>query len=345
MKTMRALRYLGPKKLKVEQVSMPSLKDDEVLLKVISVGICGSDVHGYLGITGRRIEPMTMGHEFCGEVVENNIPGSKFQIGDRVSVQPVDFCGECDYCKQGFTNLCENKKFFGVMDVDGAFAEYIAVKEKLLFKMPDNVDDYLGALVEPYAVGYSAVEKIESLEDKTVLIIGSGTIGLTVLQLVQNLKPNKIIVSDLSEARLKKAEELGANYTINPSKENAVETIKKYNSDRLVDVVFEAVGVEATANQSIDCVKPYGEIVWIGNSQKEIKINMQSIVTESKTVKGTYIYTQEDFGKVHNILMSGVINTKSFITEIISLEEAVNKFEDINNNPDNYIKVIVDPRK
>jgi threonine dehydrogenase-like Zn-dependent dehydrogenase len=345
MQTMKALRYLGPKTLKVEEVPVPVLKDNEVLLKVISVGICGSDVHGYLGITGRRIEPMTMGHEFCGEVVENNVHNSKLKIGDRVSVQPVEFCGTCDFCKLGLTNLCENKRFFGVMDVDGAFAEYIAVREDLLFKMPDNVEDYLGALVEPYAVGYSAVNKVSSVEGKSVLVIGAGTIGLTVLQLVKNLNPKKIIVSDLSDTRLAKAKELGADNIINPLKEDSVEAIKTVNGGKQVDFVFEAVGVEATANQSIDCVKPFGEIVWIGNSQQEITINMQSIVTEGKTIKGTYIYTQEEFGQVHDILMSEKIDTKSFITEIIGLEEAVAKFEDIDQNPDKYIKVIVDPRK
>ena len=230
------------------------------------------------------------------------------------------------------------------MDVDGAFAEYLAVNEKLLFKMAEEVPDYVGALVEPFAVGYGAVNKISNLENKNILIIGAGTIGLTVLQLVQVHSPNKIFVSDLSNSRLEKAKEFGADIIINPLEDDPIAVIKENLSGNLVDVVFEAVGVQATANQSIDCVKPYGEIVWIGNSQQEIRINMQSIVTEARTIKGTYIYTQEEFEETHNILMSGRVKTKEFITEIISLEEAVSKFGDINNNPDNYIKVIVDPR-
>ena len=151
---MRALRFLAPYKLEVQEMPVPVPKDDECLLKVRACGICGSDPHGYTGKTGRRIPPMTMGHEFAAEVFETGSAVTKFKKGDRVVPQPINFCGHCENCRRGLTMLCLNKKFFGVLDTDGAMAEYVSVPEKLLYRLPEGTSFYHGALVEPYAVTY-----------------------------------------------------------------------------------------------------------------------------------------------------------------------------------------------
>ncbi|MCI8418480.1 MAG: alcohol dehydrogenase catalytic domain-containing protein [Lachnospiraceae bacterium] len=340
---MKALRYLGPEKLEVQEVPVPEPGKGEVLVKVKGCGICGSDVHGYYGLTGRRIPPMTMGHEFSGEIAGLGQGAEKFKVGDRVIVQPIDFCGSCENCQKGMTMLCLNKRFFGVLTTDGAMAEYVAVPEKLLYPVPENSDCYIGALAEPYAVAYGAVEKAGDLEGKNVLIIGAGMIGACVLQLAKLKNPAKLIVSDLSDARLKTALELGADAVINPKNEDYMEALSRLTDGAMIDTSIECVGVQASANQAIKCLKVGGTAVWVGMSQKEMTINMQDVVCSARRVLGSFNYTHEEFGQVAKIVTSGRLATDKLITKVVSLEEAVEVFPDIHNRPDDYLKVIIDP--
>jgi len=340
---MKALRYLGEKTLEVQEITAPEPKKGEVLIRVKGCGICGSDVHGYLGLTGRRLPPMTMGHEFAGEVAKRGPEAERFGVGEKVIVQPIHFYGECENCKDGLTMLCLNKRFFGVLTQDGAMAEYIAVPEKLLYKLPEDSNCYVGALTEPYAVAYGAVLKAGNLEGKTVLVIGAGTIGACVLQLVKTKNPAKIIVSDLSDARLRTTKELGADAVINPAKEDFMEAVSGITGGAMIDISIECVGVQATANQSIQCLRVGGTAVWVGMSQKEMTINMQDVVCSARRVLGSFNYTHEEFGQVAEIVTSGKLATDKLITKVISLHEAVEVFDDIHKNPDAYLKVIIDP--
>jgi L-iditol 2-dehydrogenase len=182
---MKGIVYEGPNKMIYQDVPDVSPKQGEVKLRVKACGICGSDVHGYLGLTGRRLKPMMMGHEFAGEVVELGTGVSNRKIGDKVAVYPVDFCGECEMCKKGDVHLCLHKRAFGVLDVDGAFAEYICVPEKCCFTVKDNVPYAIGSLMEPLAVSYRGVGHAGDLSGKNVLLVGTGTIGLLALACVK----------------------------------------------------------------------------------------------------------------------------------------------------------------
>lgn len=341
---MKALRYLGPRKLEIRELPTPEPARGEVLIKVLACGICGSDVHGYLGLTGRRLEPMTMGHEFCGEIVKTGVAANQFKTGDQVIVQPIHFCGECVNCKRGLTMLCLNKRFFGVLSVDGAMAEYVSVPEKLLYPLPDHCAPYTGALVEPYAVAYGGVLKAGDIEGKTVLVIGAGTIGVCVLQLLKLRKPGKLIVSDLSDSRLNTSLELGADAVINPAKQDFMETLQELTTGSMIDISIECVGVQPTANQSIQCLKAGGASVWLGMSQKEMTINMQDIVCSARRVLGSFNYTHEEFGQVAKIVTSGQLATDKLVSRIVSLEEAAGIFPEIHEHPDDYLKVMIDPQ-
>lgn len=342
---MKALRYLGPNTLEVRQLPDPVPQSGEVLLRVRACGICGSDVHGYLGLTGRRIPPMTMGHEFAAEVVGAGHATAGFKPGDSVVVQPINFCGECVNCKRGLTNMCLNKKFFGVLTVDGALAEYVAVPEKLLYHLPAGCSYEMGALTEPYAVAYGSLVKSGSLKDQTVMIIGAGTIGLCILQLAKLHNPQTVVVCDLSEARLQAALDLGADAVINPGNEEYLEAVERLTGGRMLDVTIEAVGVEATANQSVKALKVGGVSVWVGMSQKEMTINMQDVVCSAREIRGSFNYTHKEFGEVVNLLGSGKIAAEKLISKIISLKEAPDTFAALHEHPDRYIKILVDPQK
>lgn len=342
---MKTLRYLGDKKLEVQQIAAPVPSEGEVLLRVRACGICGSDVHGWLGLTGRRIPPMSMGHEFSAEVVENGPGAGKFSPGQLVVVQPIFFCGECANCRQGLTNMCLNKLFFGVLELDGAMAEYISVPEKLLYPLPESCNSYIGALAEPYAVAYGSLVKSGSLEGKSVLVIGAGTIGLCIVQLAKLHNPKQIIVCDLSEQRLNAAKSFGADAVINPKNEDYLDKVSQLTGGMMMDVCIEAVGVEATANQSIKALKVGGMAVWVGMSQKEMTINMQDIVCSAREIRGTFNYTHKEFGEVVELLGQGKIDAGKLITEVVSLENAPAAFEALHASPDKYIKVIIDPQK
>lgn len=342
---MKALRFIKTRELIVEEREIPEINPDEVLVKVMACGICGSDVHGYLGLTGRRIPPMTMGHEFSGIITKTGANVNEFNLNDAVIVQPINFCNNCDNCKNGLTNMCTNKKFFGVLTEGGAMAQYIAVPQKLLYRLPKNCSFEVGALAEPYAVAYGSVKKAGDLKGKQVLIIGAGTIGLCILQLVKLQNPAQVIVCDLSTERLKTAKKLGADEAIHSGKENFLEKIKILTNNKMMDLSIEAVGVEATANQSIKCLKAGGTAIWVGMSQKEMTINMQDIVCSARRVIGSFNYTHKEFGEVVKLIGEGGMPSEALISKTVSLQEAAQAFEDLYNCPDQYIKIIIKPNQ
>lgn len=338
---MKAVVYEGPKVLIYKDVADVTPKSNEVKIKVKACGICGSDIHGYLGITGRRIPPVIMGHEFSGEVVQLGDCVDNIEVGDRVAAYPIDFCGECEMCKKGDVHLCLNKRAFGVLDIDGAFAEYICVPSKVCFKLKDSISYKVGSIIEPLAVSYRAIAHLGDLKGKDVLIVGTGTIGLLALACVKIQNPNKIYVSDLSDTRLKIAKQMGADVIINPSVDNLQEIIMAETNNKGVDAVAEAVGVAATVKQGIEALSFGGSAVWIGISSKLIDIEMQKIVTRELTVKGTFLYGFDEFKTVVDILNEGKIDITPLLSSEISLEELPDKMKMISENPGDLIKVTV----
>lgn len=342
---MRALKYVAPGKLEIQNVEEPILAEGEVLIEVKACGICGSDVHGYLGLTGRRTPPMTMGHEFSGKVVAVKEGEDAAIVGTDVIVQPIHFCGTCKNCRKGLTNMCLNKRFFGVLEENGAMQEYLAVPRKLLYQLPERCSYDIGALAEPFAVAYGSIKKAGSLEGKNVLIVGAGTIGICILQIAKLQNPKKIIVSDLSDARLERARELGADETINPMKTDYMEEVSRMTEQEMIDVSIEAVGVQATANQSIKVLTIGGKSIWVGMSQKEMEINMQDIVCSARSVLGSFNYTHKEFGEVVELLGSGRMDSEKLISKIVSLDDAPGAFADLHEKPDKFLKIIIHPGK
>jgi len=339
---MKALMYQGPNKLEIMDIPQPVPEKGELLLKVKACGICGSDVHGYLGITGRRLEPMIMGHEFSAEVVglgEETKLG--FKVGDRVAIQPCVSCWQCDKCKEGYNNVCENRDFMGAMDYNGALVEYMCVPEKLAYKLPEDMSYGVGALIEALAVAYSGVKKAGNLEGKNVVIIGGGAIGQLVLTCVKVQKPKKVILSDLSDFRLSTAKKLGADATINPNGKNFEEEVRKAFDGEKADIAIEAVGIGPTVSQALASLKPQGTCVWIGNSAQTIEVNMQQIVTGELKIIGSYLYTHEEFGEAIDFIHKNKVDLSELISKEITLEEAPQMFEDLTTQTEKYLKCIV----
>lgn len=337
---MKGIVYKGPEILNYEDVKDVSPKSNEVKIKVKACGICGSDVQGYLGRTGRRLAPMIMGHEFAGEIVEAGCDVTDRKIGERVSAYPVDFCGKCEMCKKGQVQLCLNKRAFGVLDVDGAFAEYICVPSKCCFPLEDDVPYTTGCLMEPLAVSYRGVNHAGNLKGKNVLLVGTGTIGLLALACVRMENPKKIFVSDLSDNRLKIASEMGADVVINPGKQDFKRTILDQTDGKGVDVSIEAVGITPTVQQAMSALKLGGTAVWIGNNKPLIEVKMQEIVTRELKVQGSFLYGYDEFKTVVGLLNQKKLNVAPLISEEISLREVPEYFDKLAHNPGDLIKVV-----
>jgi len=338
---MKGLVYHGEKKLRWEEVPDPEIGEDQLLVECRAVGVCGSDLHGYLGLTGRRIPPMIMGHEFSGVVRQTGKKVKRFAPGDRVCVQPIQFCGTCAFCSQGFQNICPNKKILGVMDFDGAMAELVAVNEDHAFGLAEGVSFADGSMVEPFSVTHAAVKQAPDLRGKNVAIVGAGTIGLCLLQFVVMGKPRRIIATDLSENRLSIAGDLGAHTLVNPGQEDAVKAVLEATDGMGADIVFEAVGESPTARQSIDLAKIRGRIVWIGNSAKMVEIDMQKVVTTELNIQGSYGFTTETFKETLALMNAGKLRAERIISMKQPLSEGAAVFEKMLREKDRYIKAIL----
>ena len=338
---MKGLVYHGPRELVWEEVSDVQLGPKDVRIKIKAVGICGSDVHGYLGITGRRTAPMIMGHEFSGVVDQVGDEVTTVFVGDRVTAQPVQFCGVCEFCVQGLTNLCTDKRFFGVLDCNGAMAEYLAVSERLIYKLPDSLGYEAGALAEAVAVAYRGVKTAGDLTGKQVLVIGAGTIGLLVLAIVKLRGAEQVFISDLSDERLEVAKSMGADVLLNPEKGDIKQTVLELTGGKGVDISLEAVGVTPSARQSIELLRTGGHAVWIGNSAKFVEIPMQDVVTREIRVDGTFIYTHEEFGEAVELLGSGALHVEPMISLVADMKQGPELFAKLADDPGNLIKVIL----
>ena len=335
---MKALMFTNIRELQLQDVPKPEIQSPEdVIVKVRSVGICGSDLHGYAGLTGRRTPPLVMGHEFTGQV--EAVGGANgASVGQRVAIQPLEVCYHCDQCLAGQQNLCEKRALIG-MHRPGAYAEYVRVPVSNLFPIPDQLTYEAGAMVEPLSVAVHAVSLAPIHPYDTALIVGAGTIGLLTLVVLRQTAVRRIIVSDLSDARLKAARALGADITVNVRHENLLDVISQETRNG-VDLAFEAVGVSATAQQTLAAIRTQGTLVWIGNSEKLIEVDMQSIVTREIRILGSYGMNQRDFGRSLAMLADGLIPIDQLITRRARLEEGPALFDELLAD-DTVVKCVI----
>lgn len=339
---MKALVFHGAKDLRYEDVPTPSMGKGEVLIRVRASGICGSDIHGYTGKSDRRCPPMIMGHEFAGDVVDVSPEIHRFGPGDRVVVQPLLFCGTCDMCQAGLTNVCRSKSLFGVFSKNGAMAEFISVPEKQVLPIPESISYETASLMEPLAVAYSAVSKAVFSDQRKnrVVVIGCGAIGLCIMKLVKAIADAEIIALDMQEYRLKAARLMGADHGLNSSKDEfqaRLETLIPQGAD----IAFEAVGLAATVRLALASIGVNGQCIWVGNSAKNVDVDMQDIVVGMKTIRGTYAYTHDDFRKVLDFMIAKNLDLSPLVSKVAPLSQGAEMFARLSSGKDELIKVIL----
>jgi len=322
--------------------------DEDILIRVKACGICGSDVHGSTGKTGRRIPPLIMGHEAAGivEDIGKNVNVKDFEKADRVCFDSTVYCNRCEPCQAGFYNRCKKRQVLGVSTPDfkrhGAFAEYVAVPWWIVSKIPDHLSFTHAALLEPVSIGVHAANRATISANDTVVVIGAGTIGLFILQACKLKRARSVIVCDINEFRLDIAQKLGADKVVNPAKSDLTQTVLKQTKGKGADVAFEAVGYADTFQAAISVTKMGGHLVAVGNLQKMAEFDLQQFIARELTFTGSYASSGE-FRDCIELVASGKINVAPLISDVLPLEQGPHAFERLLKSEENLVKIVLEP--
>ncbi|WP_423129117.1 galactitol-1-phosphate 5-dehydrogenase [Gaoshiqia sp. Z1-71] len=329
-----------------KEVEKPVIAGDEVLVRVKAVGICGSDVHGMDGSTGRRIPPVIMGHEASGQIVEvgKNVTG--WSAGDRVTFDSTIYRLDDWYTRKGLYNLSDNRVVLGVScgeyRMHGAFAEFVAVPQHILYRLPDQVTYTQAAMVEPVAVAMHALSLAKPGLNDTVVIVGAGMIGLFVIQLLKVAGCGKIIAVDLDDDKLILAAQLGATHCFNSKQVNVPAELASLTNGRGADQAFEAVGITPTVQLAIASVRKGGKLTLLGNLAPTIEFPLQAVVTRQLNVQGSCAICGE-YPAVLDLVAAGKVNVDALVSAEAPLSEGADWFKRLYAKEKGLVKVILKP--
>ena len=342
---MKALLLSKYRQLEVTETANPTIGDDEVLIRVEACGICGSDVHGYDGSSGRRIPPIVMGHEAAGTITAVGSRVKGLSAGDRITLDSTVYCGQCANCLRGLINLCDQRQVLGVSCGEyrraGAFAEYVAAPARIVHKLPDSISFPEASMLEAVAVAMHAVSLAETPPDSTALVIGAGTIGLLILQALRAAGCSKVFITDVDSSRLKLASDLGATETILADADTLTQLLKLTHGAG-VDVALEAVGRTETIKTSIQSVRKGGTVVLVGNISPEVVIPLQVVVSRQIRLQGSCASAGE-YPRAIELMARADIRVKPLISAIAPLEDGPRWFERLYTGEPNLMKVVLAP--
>lgn len=345
---MKALLLTAPSTLELVDYPDPAPGDDEVVVRIHACGICGSDIHGWDGSTGRRRPPLIMGHEAAGEVIATGPRVQAWRPGDRVTFDSTISCGTCRFCAEGQVNLCENRRVVGVAPTEyrqqGAFAERLALPARILYRLPDDLSFEHAAMVEPVSIAVHAVQRIPLAPESTAVVIGSGMIGLLVIQALRWAGAKNIVAVDLADNRLALARQLGATHAINSGSTDAAAEVARITGGLGAEVAFEVVGFTPTLNLALAVLKRGGACVLVGNlSPKTQDFPLQAVVTKELRIVGSCASAGE-YPLCLDLIARGVIDVKPMIETVAPLADGADWFSRLSaKDGGRYMKVILAP--
>ncbi len=340
---MKALVHTAPYVMEYTDWPTPEPGPDDLLVQVKACAICGSDIKGYSGSTGRRQPPIIMGHEASGVVaaVGENVQG--FAEGDRVTFDSTVYCLKCDYCLSGHWNLCDNREVLGVSEGTyrrhGAMAEYVLVPYRIAVHMPDGLSHAQAALVETTSVGVHAANRTPLQLNDTVVIVGAGGVGLVALQAIRLKGAGKIIVTDLSPSRLEMARAMGADITIRADAPDMLEQLFAATGPRGADATLEAVGIQTTIDTALEITRKGGSLTLIGNVAPRVEMGLQSITSREITLYGVCACNGEIAACVE-LIASGRINVDPFISDYARIEDGQAVFDRLYKGVEGNIRTV-----
>ncbi|KAH8781866.1 chaperonin 10-like protein [Hyaloscypha finlandica] len=370
MASIRALRFHGRKDIRVENVTAQKCGNDEIRVKIAYCGICGSDVHEYLGgpifspqpgqknpYTGAEL-PIIMGHEMSGTILEIGSSITGFKVGQNIAINPsLDDRHHgrepCGICKSGRLNLCKSWATYGLNAHGGGFADEIVVKPFSCIPLPEGVSLKAAALAEPLAVASHMIRISGFKAGQDVVILGGGPIGLALLLLLKSKGVRKVIVSEVAETRSRQATKFGADLVINPlaksgnvSTDPVLDAVQRVIGEDGADIAFDAMGIQSTLDTALKVVKPGGVVFNVAIHEKPLLMNPNSFSFTEVKLMGGICYTHEDFVDVLEVLASGRIRAEDMITSVVPLEKAVQGgFLELINNKAEHVKILIQPSK
>jgi L-iditol 2-dehydrogenase len=343
---MKALVLSAYNHLELTDVPSPVAGPNEVLVRVEACGICGSDVHGYDGSSGRRIPPIVMGHEAAGVVASVGGTVRGFAPGDRVTFDSTVYCGVCDYCLRGEVNLCDNRQVVGVSCGDyrreGAFAEYVRVPKHIVYKLPEGLSFAEAAMLEAVSVALHAVRVSALRGGERALVVGAGMIGLLTLQAAKAAGCSQVIIADVDATRLDLARKVGADIVVHASGAELLSQVLARTDGKGVDVAFEAVGRNETVAVAIDAVRKGGTVTLIGNITAEVTLPLQKVVTREIRLQGSAASAGE-YPRAMELMTSGLIQVQPLITAVAPLADGPQWFARLHAREPNLMKVVLAP--
>jgi L-iditol 2-dehydrogenase len=344
---MNALILSEYRQFTIGDMPVPACGPTDVLIQIAACGICGSDVHGFDGSSGRRVPPIVMGHEAAGTVTAVGSEVTSVAPGDRVTFDSTVSCAKCDFCLRGEVNLCDHRQVVGVSCGDyrraGAFAEYIAVPEYIVYPLPPSLPFADAAMLEAVSVALHAV-KLSPIEGgETALVIGAGMIGLLTLQAALVAGCSRVIVADVDASRLQMAATLGASETLHASEADLIREVLRLTNGRGVDLVLEAVGRNETVATAIDCARKGGTVTLIGNIVPQVSVPLQRIVTRQIRLQGS-CGSAGEYPEAIALVSSGKIKVAPMISAVAPLCDGPEWFERLYAHEPGLMKVILDPR-
>jgi L-iditol 2-dehydrogenase len=339
---MKALVNTAPYTLELQDWAIPEPGPDDLLIRVKACAICGSDIKGYSGKTGRRQPPIVMGHEASGVVERMGEQVQGFAVGDRVCFDSTVYCRRCAYCLNGQPNLCSNRQVVGVSEGTyrrhGAMAEYVVVPYWIAVHMPDNLTFEQAALIETASIGIHAANRTPLTLNDTVVVVGAGAVGLVALQAIRLKGAGKLIVTDLSPTRLALAEEMGADVTVRADDPEMIAKLFAATGPEGADATLEAVGIQPTIDTAQTITRKGGAITLIGNVTPRVEIDLQGIVSREITLYGVCASTE--FADCVELVASGRINVDPFISERVRLEDGQKVFDRLYQGDEGNLRSI-----
>ncbi|KAL2833902.1 chaperonin 10-like protein [Aspergillus cavernicola] len=371
--TITALQYYGPKDVRLEQVPSRSCRPDEVRVQIAYCGICGSDIHEYLGgpifsppageknpWTGERL-PITLGHEMSGTIVEvgPSVSDPKLKIGARVAVNPAwndrhHGVDPCTACSLGMPNICKRYASYGLSAAGGGLASEIVVKHFACIPLPDSVSLKVGALMEPLAVAWHCIRISGFKEGQTALILGAGPIGLAILMLLRVWGAKRVVISELTASRKQMAKDLGASLVVDPTEsvtpKNGIDPVVEATQAAVqadgVDVAFDCTGLQTTLDTVLAAVRPGGTIFNVAIHEKPLVLNLNDVTLTEKRLTGGICYTDIDFRGLIQALESGDVPAESLITSVAKLEDVIEKgLLELIRNKAAHVKILIQPNQ
>jgi L-iditol 2-dehydrogenase len=343
---MKALMLSAYKQLDVVDIPAPQPAADELLIRIRACGICGSDVHGYDGSTGRRLPPIVMGHEAAGVVEATGSDVHNFHAGDRVTFDSTVYCGKCFYCLRSQINLCENREVIGVSTPAfrrmGAFAEYVTVPARIAYALPENMSYSHAALIEAVSVAVHGVSLTPIALEDTVVVVGAGMIGLLTLQAARLAGAGRVFVVDVDETRLELARDLGATHTFNSKCADVAAQIIEQTMGRGADAALECVGSTIPVKLALDSARKGGAVTLIGNVAPTIELGLQSVVTRQIRLQGSCASSGE-YPACISLISRGAIRVDPLLSAVAPLEEGATWFHRLYEREPGLLKVVLEP--